>query len=60
MIVSLLVFLVLMGLGFWVIRTLGPALKIPDPILTVLYVVLVVMAVLYLLRTLGLWSGALP
>lgn len=60
MIIQLLVLLILVGLVFWAVRTLAPALKIPDPIVTVIYVVMVVVVVLYVLRVLGLWSGALP
>lgn len=51
-IVGLLVFLILIGLAFWVIRTLIPALGIPAPIGTVLYVILVVIVVVYLLQVL--------
>lgn len=55
--ISLLIFLILVGLVFWVIRTLAGAFSIPAPIVTVIYVVLVVVVVLYLLQLLGLSTG---
>lgn len=54
MLISLLVFLILIGLAFWVINMLSGAFGIPQPIVTVLYVVLVVFVVIYLLQVLGL------
>ncbi len=56
-ILSLLVFLILIGLAFWVISTLAGAFGIPGPIVTVLYVILVVFVVIYLLQLLGGYSG---
>jgi len=56
-VISLIVFLVIIGLVFWVVRTLSAAFKIPDPIVSVIYVVLVVVVVLWLLQALGLYSG---
>lgn len=55
--ISLIVFLVLIGLAFWIVRTLGGSFGIPQPVITVIYVVLVVVVVLYLLRALGLTGG---
>ena len=55
--ISLVVFLVLVGLVFWVVRSLSGAFGIPAPIVTVIHVVLVIVVVLYLLQVLGLWSG---
>lgn len=55
--VSLIVFLILIGLAFWIVRTLSGAFGIPAPIVTVIYVVLVVIVVLYLVQLL---SGGLP
>jgi hypothetical protein len=55
--ISLIVGLVLLGLAFWVIRTLSGAFGIPAPIVTVLQVIVVVFAVLWLLQAFGLWSG---
>lgn len=51
-VLSLLVVLILVGLCFWVLRTLAPALSIPQPIVTVLYVILVVFVVIWLLQAL--------
>jgi hypothetical protein len=56
-IVDLIVVLVVIGLLFWVVRTLIPALGIPEPIGTVIYVILVVVVVLYLI---GLVTGHAP
>jgi uncharacterized membrane protein len=55
--ISLIVFLILVGLAFWIVRALSGAFGIPAPIVTVIYVVLVVFIVLYLLQALGLYSG---
>jgi uncharacterized protein YhhL (DUF1145 family) len=57
--IGLIVFLVVAGLLFWVVRTLSGAFGIPAPIVTVIQVVLVVVIVLYLLQMLGL-GGSLP
>lgn len=57
--ISLLVFLIVVGLLFWVVRTLSGAFSIPAPIVQVLYVILVVFVVLYLLQILGHSSGSL-
>lgn len=51
--ISLIVFLIVIGLAFWIVRTLSGAFGIPAPIVTVIYVVLVVIVVLYLLQILG-------
>jgi hypothetical protein len=58
-IIGLLVFLIVVGLVFWVIRTLASTLAIPAPIVTVLQVILVVVVVLYLLDAFGLWNAGL-
>lgn len=58
--VGLLVFLILVGLVFWVVRTLSGSLGIPAPIVTVIYVVLVVICVLYLVQALGLLGSGGP
>lgn len=60
MIIQLIVALILIGLAFWAVRTLGPALKIPEPIQTIILVLMVVVVALYLLRVFGVWSGTLP
>ena len=51
--ISLVVILVVIGLLFWVVRTLVPVLGIPQPVATVIYVILVAVVVLYLLQLLG-------
>lgn len=55
--ISLLVFLIVIGLAFWGVRAISAAFGIPAPIVTVIQVVLVIICVLYLLQVLGLWSG---
>jgi hypothetical protein len=55
--ISLLVFLIIIGLVFWAVHTLAGTFGIPGPIVTVIDVVLVIVCVLYLLQALGLWSG---
>lgn len=55
--IGLLVFLIVVGLIWWAIRTISGALAIPPPIVTVIQVLLVVIVVLYLLQAIGLWSG---
>ena len=55
--VGLLVFLVIIGLVFWAVRALAGAFGIPAPIVTIITVVLVIVAVLYLLQSLGLYTG---
>ncbi len=56
-IVTLLIALILIGVAFWAVRTLGAAFQIPAPIIAVITVVLVVLVVLWLLQ--GLGGGAL-
>jgi hypothetical protein len=51
-IIPILVALIILGLLFWVVRTLVPVLGIPEPIGTVIYVILVVLVVVYLLSLL--------
>lgn len=55
--ISLLITLFLLVVAFWAIRTIIPALGLPEPISTVLYVILVVVMVLYLLRVFGLLTA---
>jgi uncharacterized membrane protein (DUF2068 family) len=55
--VSLLVFLIVIGLVFWAVRTIAGAFAIPASIVTVVHVALVIYAVLWLLESVGLWSG---
>jgi len=56
-IISLLVALILIGLLFWGVRAISAAFGIPQPIVTVLYVVLVILVVVWLLQQLGGLSG---
>jgi hypothetical protein len=56
-IVSLIVLLVIIGLLFWAVATLGATFGIPAPIITVIQVLLVIVVVLGILRAFGLWSG---
>jgi hypothetical protein len=56
-IIGLVVFIILVGLLFWVVRTLAAALDIPAPIQQVLYVLLVVVCVLYLPQVFGVLGG---
>ncbi len=55
--IGLLVALILLGLAFWVVKTLSGAFGLPPQIVTVLHVVLVVFVVLWLLSAFGLMSG---
>jgi uncharacterized membrane protein (DUF2068 family) len=56
-IVSLLVFLIVIGLAFWAVRTIAGAFVVPAAIVTLVHVALVIYAVLWLLESLGLWNG---
>lgn len=51
--IGLLVMLIVVGLIFWAVRALSGAFGIPQPIQTVIYVILVVFVVLWLLQGLG-------
>lgn len=55
--VGLLVALIIIGLVFWAIRAIAAAFSIPAPIVTVIYVVLVIIVVLWLLQSFGAISG---
>lgn len=55
--IGLLVFLIVIGLIFWAVRAIAGAFGIPQPIVTIIYVVLVIVCVLYLLQALGLNTG---
>jgi hypothetical protein len=56
--IGLLVFLIVIGLVFWAVSQLASAFAVPLPVVKVVYVLLVVIVVLWLLQTLGLWSGS--
>lgn len=51
---ALIGLLIVIGLIFYVVSTLGPAYGIPPVILTTIHVVLVVIVILMLLRLFGL------
>jgi hypothetical protein len=55
--ISLLVLLIVIGLMFWAVRTLSGAFGIPAPIVTLIYVVMVVVVCLYVLQALGGLAG---
>lgn len=55
--IGILVFLIILGVVFWAVRALSAAFGIPPPIVTVIYVVLVVFACLWLLSALGYMGG---
>jgi hypothetical protein len=55
--ISLLVFLIVIGLIFWAVSVLATAFAFPAPIVTVIHVVLVIVVVLWMLEALGLYSG---
>lgn len=50
--VSLLITLVIFALVIWAVQTILPALKVPPPISTVIWVVVVVVMVLWLISRL--------
>jgi hypothetical protein len=52
--ISLLITLLVFALIFWAIRTVLPVLGLPEPVSTILYVILVLVMALYLLSALGL------
>jgi uncharacterized membrane protein YwzB len=55
--IGIIVFLIILGVIFWAVRSLSGAFGIPAPIVTVIYVLLVVFACLYLLSSLGYIGG---
>ena len=57
--ISLLVFIIIIGILFWAVRQLAGAFNVPQPIVTVIYVLLVIICVLWLLQAFGL-SAHLP
>lgn len=58
--ISLLSLLIVIGLVFWAVRAISGAFSIPSPIVTLIYVVLVVVVVLYLMQALGLQANLPP
>lgn len=53
-IIGLLVFLIILGVLFWAVRALSGAFGLPAPLVTVIYVILVVIALLWILSAFGL------
>lgn len=53
MLITLLVGLIVIGLLYWVIGMI----PLPPPVRTVAYVILVIIAIVWLLRLLGVWGG---
>lgn len=49
--ITLVVFLIIIGLAFWAIKMISGALSIPPPIVVVIQVFLVIFVVLYLLQS---------
>jgi hypothetical protein len=56
-ILSLVVFLIIIGLCFWAVNTLSGAFGIPSPVVTVIQVILVIIIVLYLLQFVRVMHG---
>jgi len=56
--ISLLVILLVFCVVIWAARALMSAFSIGDPIATVVYVILVLVAVLYVVQSLGLIGGS--
>lgn len=51
--IALILVLIVLALLLWCVRALLPLLGLPEPIGTVLYVLIVLVAVLYLARRFG-------
>lgn len=58
LLILVVVALIILGVIFWAIRTLAPVLHIPEPIPTVIIVVLVLIVVLWFLSASGLLGRA--
>jgi uncharacterized protein YhhL (DUF1145 family) len=54
-----LIFVIIIGVIFWAVRVLSSAFGIPQPIQTVIMVLLVVICLIYILQALG-GSGGFP
>jgi hypothetical protein len=57
--IGLLVALIVVGVVFWAVRALAGAFAIPAPIVTVIYVLLVVVALIWILSACGLIGGGM-
>lgn len=51
--ISLVVFLIIIGLIFWAVNALSGAFGIPSPIVIVIQVILVLIVIVYLLQMIG-------
>ena len=58
--ISLLLLIIVIGLIFWAVRALAGAFSVPQPIVTVIYVLLVIICVLWLLQAFGLSTHVPP
>lgn len=54
---AVLVVIIIMGVVFWAARALIAAFQIPDPIATVIYVVIVILCLFIVLGWLGIGPG---
>jgi hypothetical protein len=54
---TLLIFLIVIGVMFWATRAICAAFSIPAPIVSVVQVILVILAVVWLLQQLGVGGG---
>ena len=52
LLLTLVIFLIIIGLIYWVVTQLSGAFGIPAPIVTVMYVIIVIVAIVFLLRLL--------
>jgi hypothetical protein len=57
--VSLLVLILILALVYWGFHQIASSFGLPAQIVTVVDILIVVIAVLYILKILGLWSGHL-
>lgn len=58
LLIFLIVFLIVVGAAFWIVRTLAGAFQIPAPIVAVIYVVIVIIALALLLQAIAI--GGVP
>lgn len=58
LLILVVVALIVLGVAFWAVRALAPALNIPEPIPTVILVVIVLIVLVWLLSRSGLLGRA--
>lgn len=56
-ILGILIAIIIIGVLLWAARALIAAFKIPDPIATIIYVVLVILVLIWVLSQLGVGTG---